>query len=741
MRPWLGVGHRNLCQAEKVVKTGAALGTLVVAGLSLLAATSAPVLAAPAGARPARVKVATGLLVSGRVTCADGQPVDGIWVASSGGGSTYARWRVTSRPSASYTAWLATTIPTAISLHVGCGGSKVDWESANWTPAVLMVERSATINAMNCAGGQCTFPSADHAVAWAEHHLTPAGGGNHALTSDEVTDKRAYGSWAGLGLAFALSAYLNGGGVLPRPEVAGSGVTPNSLYQLYLSHHLVQQAWVTSRGVSPDPPPGALVFYPGSASSGQVAISAGAGQVIRANSTGRPLVRSQSYTSIPGYRGWAFPSNMVAGRSGPSAASHGTGGGAKRPSPHARVSPAASHGTGPARPRRGAIAARSRAGSAAGGNSWLWWALAGCLALLAMLAAVFAARAGLRARARYGRHRHEREGPPGGASGHRPAPPPLAATGACLAMDTSEAASSRPPLVPAGDAGLHSMPPAPEPPGCEPPVPGPPPGKPAAPEPPPGELPAPEPPPGELPAAGGGSRGPAEGPPVLSAAGLRLLGLREAPAGERGGMAQRHEVTLGEYRVEVMLAEAPALGRKGRSPEGRWVASAPYLVWTPLPHDVPGGGTAFACVGAGKKGCLFIDLAAAPGPLTLRGETRGVGWLAESLAHQLCAGPAARRVHLVVVADAVPAPTPPGVEWAASTAALGSRTGPGLGLDTELVFCRLRRDEDVFALARYAASAPYRVVPVILADLAGAPWSLVAHPIIEPAAVLQPVVS
>ncbi len=68
-----------------------------------------------------------------------------------------------------------------------------------------MVERSKTINATNCAGGQCTFPSADRAAAWAERHLTAAGGGNRAVTSDEVADKRAYLSWAGLGLAFAVS--------------------------------------------------------------------------------------------------------------------------------------------------------------------------------------------------------------------------------------------------------------------------------------------------------------------------------------------------------------------------------------------------------------------------------------------------------------------------------------------------------------------------------------------------------
>jgi hypothetical protein len=230
-------------------------------------------------------------------------------------------------------------------------------------------------------------------------------------------------------------------------------------------------------------------------------------------------------------------------------------------------------------------------------------------------------------------------------------------------------------------------------------------------------------------------------PTGLSEAGLRLLGLRQARAGEGAGPVPRYEVVLGECRVEAVLTKAPANSRKDRSPKGRgWVASAPYLVWTPLPHDVPSGGTAFACVGAGKRGCLFIDLAASPGVLTLGGEPQAASWLAESLAHQLCAGPGADRVHLAVVGDAVPAPAPPGAEWVASAAELGSRAGPGPGWTTELVFCRPSSDEDVFALARYVASAPNRVVPVVLADLPGAPWSFTARPSRDPATALQPVV-
>lgn len=231
---------------------------------------------------------------------------------------------------------------------------------------------------------------------------------------------------------------------------------------------------------------------------------------------------------------------------------------------------------------------------------------------------------------------------------------------------------------------------------------------------------------------------------AVSPAGLRLLGIRETPASEGGGVVHQHAVALADCQVEAVLAEAPASSRKGKTPEGRgWVTSSPYLVWTPLPHDVPAGGIAFACVGAGEGGCLFIDLAAAPGAVTLGGDGQAATRLAESLAYQLCAGPAAGRVRVVVVGDAVPGAGPPGVEWLASVAELGSRAMPDPRKAAELVFCRLNSDEDAFPLARYVGSAPYRVVPVILADLPGAPWSFTAHPCRSPAArgVLTPVVS
>jgi hypothetical protein len=182
--------------------------------------------------------------------------------------------------------------------------------------------------------------------------------------------------------------------------------------------------------------------------------------------------------------------------------------------------------------------------------------------------------------------------------------------------------------------------------------------------------------------------------------------------------------------------------REGRPPEFQtWADFSPYLVWTPFPHDVPDGGVAFACVGTGDEGCLFIDLAAAPGAVALGGEHEAATRLAESIAYQLCLGPALDRIHMVVVGDAVPDSHPLGAEWASSVSDLGRPGRPSLDKQAELVFCRLNSSEDVVPLARYVASAPHRVVPLVLADLPGAPWSFTACLSRRPAGVLQPVVS
>jgi hypothetical protein len=233
--------------------------------------------------------------------------------------------------------------------------------------------------------------------------------------------------------------------------------------------------------------------------------------------------------------------------------------------------------------------------------------------------------------------------------------------------------------------------------------------------------------------------------PEFSPVALRLLGAQRSSAQRRKAAevpTQSHEVAFGDDRIQVVLTEAPIGGREGKARAGHsWLATTPYLVWAPLPYDAPDDGVAFACVGAWEEGCLFIDLGAAPGAVVIGGDDAAASRLAESLAHQLCTGPAASRTRIVVAGDVLPTPNPPGANWIASLDDLGSLPPLGPDKQTELVFCRLRSNEDAFPLARYVASARRRVIAVALANLPDAPWSFTVQPSQRAAGVLQPVIA
>lgn len=234
----------------------------------------------------------------------------------------------------------------------------------------------------------------------------------------------------------------------------------------------------------------------------------------------------------------------------------------------------------------------------------------------------------------------------------------------------------------------------------------------------------------------------------LSRVALRILGAERSSARrtEHADVPiQRHQVALGDDRIDAVLAEAPASSHDGRPNDRKsggghsWLAASPYLVWAPLPYDVPDGGAAFACVGAGDEGCLFIDLAAAPGAVAVGGDKAASTRLAESMAHQLAlAAESGRSCVPVVVGRVLPEPHPQGAVWVASLHDLASVSGTGSGDATEIVFCQLLSNEDAFALARYVGSAQRRVVPVVVADLPDAPWSFTAQPSLRPADALHP---
>jgi len=236
----------------------------------------------------------------------------------------------------------------------------------------------------------------------------------------------------------------------------------------------------------------------------------------------------------------------------------------------------------------------------------------------------------------------------------------------------------------------------------------------------------------------------ADGPETaFSPVALRLLGAERSVAQraeDAGVPVQRHDIGFGEDRIEIVLGGAPAASQDSRPRNGHtWLTATPYLAWTALPYEAPDGGTAFACLGVGDEGCLFIDLAAAPGAVAIGGDRAAATRLAESIVHQLGMSPTSGPSRVVIVVGAaVPEPHPAAALSVASLEDLASVSETGADDAIEIVFSELRSDADAFALARYVASNQRRVVPVVLADLPDAPWAITAHPGLRPSDTTGP---
>jgi hypothetical protein len=190
--------------------------------------------------------------------------------------------------------------------------------------------------------------------------------------------------------------------------------------------------------------------------------------------------------------------------------------------------------------------------------------------------------------------------------------------------------------------------------------------------------------------------------------------------------AQEHQVILGEDRIQVSLAEGPAAD-PGQDASGQRPPPSPHLIWTRLPYDTPDSGIAFACLGVGDSGCLFLDLGRAPSAITIGGDPAAAARLAESIAHQLCTTSAGPRCTVVIIGDALPRPHPVGITWLASVGRLGPTLATPGGATT-IVFCELSCEDDATTLSQCVSTARGRVIPIVLgSDLAGR-WSLTAWP-------------
>lgn len=166
-------------------------------------------------AGPTAAEAATSS-VSGVVVCTTGNPVVGVWVDSSAGGSGWAGW--SRQPGAPHVAQYSRAISPggSVSLHVGCGGEPSRWRGDNWTPRIGVSGArilNATCNDGVGTGVRCSFPASG---ATRGSNWFSAG---YCTWGAAVKFKQAVGgypSWSGNAYQWATNA-INAGWVV-RPE-------------------------------------------------------------------------------------------------------------------------------------------------------------------------------------------------------------------------------------------------------------------------------------------------------------------------------------------------------------------------------------------------------------------------------------------------------------------------------------------------------------------------------------------
>jgi hypothetical protein len=191
----------------------------------------------------------TTITVDGAVSCSYHNLV-GVWVQSSGGGSGFAGWDKGSNGDADgvFSTTITTTLPTTLSLHVGCGNTRSDWWSDNWTPGIS-VTGSAVLQA-----------------ACDEGTSQPPAGANTRCSFGTTRSETAAINWAeskihenvdsGLCFTFVTTAY-GAANVTLGKFYSGVAVGPDTYPQDAWGHFT--QGIV---GLAPStPPPGALVFF------------------------------------------------------------------------------------------------------------------------------------------------------------------------------------------------------------------------------------------------------------------------------------------------------------------------------------------------------------------------------------------------------------------------------------------------------------------------------------------------
>ncbi|MFI1975808.1 hypothetical protein [Streptomyces wedmorensis] len=214
------------------------------------------------------------------------------------------------------------------------------------------------------------------------------------------------------------------------------------------------------------------------------------------------------------------------------------------------------------------------------------------------------------------------------------------------------------------------------------------------------------------------------GSPARPAPGAATRLSRSRPADDRE--ADRHrpparsvasphtfQVSFGDDLVDISLST------------GHPTQQETAIAWMPVPYDVPDGGAAFVCLGAAEgSGCLFLDLAQAPGPVVVRGDRAAARRLMESIVLQLSASSvlehscATALGPLRGLAEGLT-----GIETLGTMAELVERRAEEVDPPFEFVFCAPETDADRTAVDDLL-NGPGQTVLVVLGGLEGAAWTL-----------------
>jgi len=151
--------------------------------------------------------------------------------------------------------------------------------------------------------------------------------------------------------------------------------------------------------------------------------------------------------------------------------------------------------------------------------------------------------------------------------------------------------------------------------------------------------------------------------------------------------------------------------------------------WAKTADAPPAGALAPVCLGTGEGGYLHLDLALAPGVITLSGDIHVREELGAEVINRLTSPEYAHERHMVVIAgepvrSELLAHSPVRVPTLADF-------DPSRFADAEICFlvCPLTKSgDDAVLIETFTARPAPRVIPIVIDDVAGSDWSILALP-------------